>query len=213
MFETAGCPCLEPYIACLYQYTFTAMHIAFDALFIPGHERDTGEIPEHNVISIHVIYEERPGAFIVSGNKEQAVTCTGIPVGTCLFDVFHHCVRFLYVFPDKPVHPVIPVVQADECFLAILVFVWIMVFFILWLNMPGFGKAGISFLICIRLSFALIVQGLAKKYRSEARMIFSANQSEGPPCTIRGKRLALQVRNRNAEHCLILRWKNFNPLT
>ncbi len=34
--------------------------------------------------------------------------------------------------------------------------------------MPGFGKAGISFLICIRLSFALIVQGLAKKYRSEA---------------------------------------------
>ena len=53
--------------------------------------------------------------------------------------------------------------------------------------MPGFGKAGISFLTCIRLSFALIVQGLAKKYRSEARMIFSANQSEGPPCTIRGK--------------------------
>ena len=38
--------------------------------------------------------------------------------------------------------------------------------------MPDFGKAGISFLICIRLSFALIVQGLAKKYRSEARMIF-----------------------------------------
>ena len=34
--------------------------------------------------------------------------------------------------------------------------------------MPGFGKAGISFLICIR----LIVQGLAKKYRSEAKMIF-----------------------------------------
>ena len=98
------------------------MHIAFDVLFIPGHERDTGEIPEHNVISIHVIYEERPGAFIVSGNKEQAVTCTGIPVGTCLFDVFHHCVHFLYVFPDKPVHSVIPVVQADERFLAILVF-------------------------------------------------------------------------------------------
>lgn len=43
--------------------------------------------------------------------------------------------------------------------------------------MPGFGKAGISFLICIRLSFALIVQGLAKKYRSEARMIF---QPTGP---------------------------------
>ena len=90
-----------------------------------------------------------------------------------------------------------------------LFFVWIMVFFILWLNMPDFGKAGISFLICIRLSFALIVQGLAKKYRSEARMIFSANQSEGPPCTIKGKRLPLQVRNRNAEHCLILRWKTF----
>ncbi|UVS29576.1 hypothetical protein NXW36_21970 [Bacteroides fragilis] len=63
-----------------------------------------------------------------------------------------------------------------------------MVFFILWLNMPGFGKAGISFLICIRLSFALIVQGLAKKYRSEARMIFSANRSKGPPCSIRGKK-------------------------
>ena len=66
-------------------------------------------------------------------------------------------------------------------------FAWIMVFFILWLNMPGFGKAGISFLICIRLSFALIVQGLAKKYRSEARMIFSANQSEGPPCASEAK--------------------------
>ena len=90
-----------------------------------------------------------------------------------------------------------------------LFFVWIMVFFILWLNMPGFGKAGISFLICIRLSFALIVQGLAKKYRSEARMIFSANRSKGPPCSIRGKRLPLQVRNRNAEHCLIPRWKTF----
>ena len=38
-----------------------------------------------------------------------------------------------------------------------------------------------------------------RKYRSEARMIFSANQSEGPSCTIRGKRLVLQVRNRNAE--------------
>jgi len=87
-----------------------------------------------------------------------------------------------------------------------------MVFFILWLNMPGFGKAGISFLTCIRLSFALIVQGLAKKYRSEARMIFSANQSEGPPCTIRGKRLVLQVRNRNAEHCLIPKWKKLFAL-
>lgn len=75
--------------------------------------------------------------------------------------------------------------------------------------MPGFGKVGISFLICIRLSFALIVQGLAKKYRSEARMIFSANRSKGPPCSIRGKRLPLQVRNRNAEHCLIPRWKTF----
>ncbi|KAA5272347.1 hypothetical protein F2Z23_14075 [Bacteroides eggerthii] len=88
-----------------------------------------------------------------------------------------------------------------------------MVFFILWLNMPDFGKAGISFLICIRLSFALIVQGLAKKYRSEARMIFSANRSKGPPCSIRGKRLPLQVRNRNAEHCLIPRWKTFAPPT
>lgn len=122
MLETAGSPCIEPYIACLYQHALTAMHIAFDALFILGHERDTGEIPEHDVISIHGIYEERPGTFTVSGNKEQAVTCTGIPVGTCLFDVFHHCVRFLYVFLDKPVHPVIPVVQADERFLAILVF-------------------------------------------------------------------------------------------
>jgi hypothetical protein len=67
-----------------------------------------------------------------------------------------------------------------------------MVFFILWLNMPGFGKAGISFLTCIRLSFALIVQGLAKKYRSEARMIFSANQSalhdQGQKATFAGKK-------------------------
>jgi hypothetical protein len=31
------------------------------------------------------------------------------------------------------------------------------------------------------------VQGLAKKYRSEARMIFSANQSEGPPCASEAK--------------------------
>ena len=50
-----------------------------------------------------------------------------------------------------------------------------------------YGKAGISFLTCIRLSFALIVQGLAKKYRSEARMIFSANQSEGQPCASEAK--------------------------
>ena len=82
MLETAGGPCLEPYIASLYQHTLTAMHIAFDTLLIPGHERDTGEIPEHNVISIHGIYEERPGTFTVSGNKEQAVTCMGISVGT-----------------------------------------------------------------------------------------------------------------------------------
>jgi len=122
VLETAGSPSLEPYITGLYQHALAAMHIAFDALLIPGHEWDTGEIPEHNVISICGIYEERPGTFTVSGNKEQAVTCSGIPVGTCLFDVFHHCVHFLYVFPDKPVYLVIPVVQTDECFLAILVF-------------------------------------------------------------------------------------------
>jgi len=69
-----------------------------------------------------------------------------------------------------------------------------MVFFILWLNMPGFGKAGISFLTCIRLSFALIVQGLAKKYRSEARMIFSqpvrrtALHDQGQKATFAGKK-------------------------
>ena len=98
------------------------MHIAFDAFLILGHEWDTGEISEHNVISIHGIYEERPGTFTVSGNKEQAVTCSGIPVGTCLFDVFHHCVHFLYVFSDKPVCLVILVAQTDKYFLAILVF-------------------------------------------------------------------------------------------
>lgn len=54
--------------------------------------------------------------------KKQTVTCMGIPVGTCLFDMFHHRVHFLYVFPDKPVYPVTPVVQTDECFLAILLF-------------------------------------------------------------------------------------------
>ena len=122
MLETAGCPCLEPYIACLYQHTLTAMHIAFDTLFVTGHEWNTGKIPEYNVISIYGIYKEHPGTLTITGNKEQVVSCPWIPVGACLFDVFHHCVHFLYVFPDKPVHPVIPVVQADERFLAILVF-------------------------------------------------------------------------------------------
>lgn len=41
MLETAGSPCLEPYIACLYQQTLTAMHIAFDTLFVTGHEWNT----------------------------------------------------------------------------------------------------------------------------------------------------------------------------
>lgn len=50
MLETAGSPCLEPYIACLYQQTLTAMHIAFDTLFVTGHEWNTGKIPEYNVI-------------------------------------------------------------------------------------------------------------------------------------------------------------------
>ncbi|UVO65404.1 hypothetical protein NXX66_21540 [Parabacteroides distasonis] len=70
-----------------------------------------------------------------------------------------------------------------------------MIFFILWLNMPGFGKAGISFLTCIRLSFALIVQGLAKKYRSEARMIFfsqpvrrTALHDQGQKASFAGKK-------------------------
>ena len=61
--------------------------------------------------------------------------------------------------------------------------------------MPGFGKAGISFLICIRLSFALIVQGLAKKYRSEARMNFfsqpvqrTALLDQGQKATFAGKK-------------------------
>ena len=122
VLETAGSPCIEPYITGLYQHAVAAMHIVFDALLIPGHEWDTGEIPEHNVISIHGIYEERQGTFTVSGNKKQTVTCMGIPVGTCLFDMFHHRVHFLYVFPDKPVYPVTPVVQTDEYFLAILLF-------------------------------------------------------------------------------------------
>lgn len=60
--------------------------------------------------------------------------------------------------------------------------------------MPGFGKAGISFLICIRLSFALIVQGLAKKYRSEADDFFSqpvqrtALLDQGQKATFAGKK-------------------------
>lgn len=94
VLETAGSPSLEPYITGLYQHALAAMHIAFDALLIPGHERDTGEIPEHNVISIHGIYEERPGTFTVSGNKEQAVTCTGISVGTC----FSMCSTIVFTF-------------------------------------------------------------------------------------------------------------------
>lgn len=102
MLETVGSPCIEPYITG-HQYALTAIHIAFDTLLIPGHEWDTREIPEHNVVSIHGIYEERVGMFTVSGNKEQAVTCTGIPVRTCFFGVFHHCVHFLYVLPNKPI--------------------------------------------------------------------------------------------------------------
>ena len=70
VLETAGSPCIEPYITGLYQHAVAAMHIVFDALLIPGHEWDTGEIPEHNVISIHGIYEERQGTFTVSGNKK-----------------------------------------------------------------------------------------------------------------------------------------------
>ncbi len=61
MLETAGSPCIEPYITGLYQHALTTMRIAFDTLLIPGHEWDTGEIPEHNVISIHGIYEKRAG--------------------------------------------------------------------------------------------------------------------------------------------------------
>ena len=49
-----------------------AMHIAFDALLIPGHEWDTGEIPEHNVISVHGIYEE-PVSYTHLG--KTAYTC------------------------------------------------------------------------------------------------------------------------------------------
>ena len=76
-FIPYACLLYTSYITGLYQHALAAMHIAFDALLIPGHERDTGEIPEHNVISICGIYEERPGTFTVSGNKEQAVTCSG----------------------------------------------------------------------------------------------------------------------------------------
>lgn len=90
MLETAGSPCLEPYIACLYQQTLTAMHIAFDTLFVTGHEWNTGKIPEYNVISIYGIYKEQPGTLTITGNKEQVVSCPWILAGACLFDVFHH---------------------------------------------------------------------------------------------------------------------------
>lgn len=43
VLETAGSPSLEPYITGLYQHALAAMHIAFDALLIPGHEWDTGD--------------------------------------------------------------------------------------------------------------------------------------------------------------------------
>lgn len=121
MLETAGSPCLEPYIACLYQQTLTAMHIAFDTLFVTGHEWNTGKIPEYNVISIYGIYKEQPGTLTITGNKEQVVSCSWILVGACLFDVFHHGIHFIYIFLYKFVYPIIPVVQADESFFAILV--------------------------------------------------------------------------------------------
>ena len=121
MLETAGSPCLEPYIARLYQQTLTAMHIAFDTLFVTGHEWNTGKIPEYNVISIYGIYKEHPGTLTITGNKEQVVSCPWIPVGACLFDVFHHGIHFIYIFLYKSVYPIIPVVQADESFFAILV--------------------------------------------------------------------------------------------
>jgi len=69
-----------------------------------------------------------------------------------------------------------------------------MVFFILWLNMPGFGKAGISFLTCIRLSFALIVQGLAKIPQRSEDDFFSqpvrrtALHDQGQKATFAGKK-------------------------
>ena len=43
VLETAGSPSLEPYITGLYQHALAAMHIAFDALLIPGNEWNTGE--------------------------------------------------------------------------------------------------------------------------------------------------------------------------
>jgi len=70
-----------------------------------------------------------------------------------------------------------------------------MIFFILWLNMPGFGKAGISFLTCIRLSFALIVQGLAKKIPRRSEDDFfsqpvrrTALHDQGQKATFAGKK-------------------------
>lgn len=71
-----------------------------------------------------------------------------------------------------------------------------MIFFILWLNMPGFGKAGISFLICIRLGpFALIVQGLAEKIPQRSEDDFfsqpvrrTALLDQGQKATFAGKK-------------------------
>lgn len=61
--------------------------------------------------------------------------------------------------------------------------------------MPGFGKAGISFLICIRLSFALIVQGLAKKIPQRSEDDFfsqpvqrTALLDQGQKATFAGKK-------------------------
>jgi hypothetical protein len=87
------------------------MHIAFDTLFVTGHEWNTGKIPEYNVISIYGIYKEQPGTLTITGNKEQVVSCSWIPVGVCLFDVFHHGIHFIYIFLYKSVYPIIPVVQ------------------------------------------------------------------------------------------------------
>lgn len=55
------------------------------------------------------------------------------------------------------------------------------------------------FLTCFQIAFCLDCARLGgKKYRSEARMIFSSQPPKGrSPCPIKGGRLPLQVRSRN----------------
>ena len=58
VLETAGSPSLEPYITGLYQHALAAMHIAFDALLIPG--QDPLKQSAHQADSAYFVRQSYP---------------------------------------------------------------------------------------------------------------------------------------------------------